>query len=239
MQKSSEFRQLPLRFEPREVFSFASYISGDNEIAVATLRSCATRNAGAEKQLYLWSGEAQGKSHLLQAACNQGAKLQAAVCYLPAAEIIDQPVQLLEDLEQLDLLCIDDIQLFAGNQAWEEALFDLINRVRSSDCRLVLSACQAPETLPVRLPDLRSRLVWGPVFQLRELGDNQKREALTLRAQMRGLELPDNVADFLLRHYPRDLFGLFERLEKLDTAAMAMQRKLTIPFIKTVFDGGD
>jgi DnaA family protein len=239
MQATSVFRQLPLSFEPREVFSFSSYISGDNEIAVATLRQCAISGTGAEKQLYLWSGETLGKSHLLQAACNLAAKQQAAVCYLPAAEIIDQPVQLLDDLEQLDLLCIDDIQLFAGNAAWEEALFNLINRIRGSDCKLLMSASLAPEKLPVRLPDLRSRLVWGPVFQLRELGDSQKREALTLRAQMRGLELPENVADYLLRHYPRDLFGLFERLEKLDTAAMALQRKLTIPFIKTVFSSGD
>jgi DnaA family protein len=87
----------------------------------------------------------------------------------------------------------------------------------------------------VQLPDLRSRLVWGPVFQLQVLPDAKKREALQLRAQLRGLELPENVADYLLSHYPRDLFGLFARLDQLDTAAMALQRKLTIPFIKTVF----
>ena len=63
----------------------------------------------------------------------------------------------------------------------------------------------------------------------------KKHEALQLRAQVRGLELPDNVAEYLMRHYPRDLFGLFERLDMLDTAAMAMQRRLTIPFVKTVF----
>ena len=239
MPASSVFRQLPLHFEPREVFSFASYVSGENNIALASLRQMSSLAPGAEKQLYLWSAETLGKSHLLQAACNQAAKQQASACYLPAAEIIDLPVQLLEDLEQLDLLCIDDIQLFAANAAWEEALFDLINRIRGSDCRLLMSASLAPEKLPVQLPDLRSRLVWGPVFQLHALSDVQKREALTLRAQMRGLEMPENVADYLLRHYPRDLFGLFERLETLDTAAMALQRKLTIPFIKTVFSSND
>jgi DnaA family protein len=72
------------------------------------------------------------------------------------------------------------------------------------------------------------------VFQLQVLSDAGKREALQLRAQLSGLELTENVADYLLRHYPRDLFGLFERLDQLDTAAMAMQRRLTIPFVKTV-----
>jgi DnaA family protein len=229
------FRQLPLSFQPREAYSFTSYIAGDNQIVLSTLKQLAATGEAAEKQVYLWSGEPMGKSHLLQAACNQAASLQAAVCYLPAAEIIDQPVQLLEELEHLDLLCIDDIQLFAGNAAWEEALFDLINRIRSSDCRLLMSADVAPDKLPVQLPDLRSRLVWGPVFQLHMLSDRHKREALTQRAQLRGLEMPENVVEYLMRHYPRDLFGLFERLDTLDTAAMAMQRKLTVPFVKTVF----
>lgn len=233
MQAPSVFRQLPLSFEPREVYSFDGYVSGDNRLAVAMLESLA--GAGGEKQVYLWSTEAWGKSHLLQATCIQAARENASVCYLPVAEIIHLPVQLFEDLEQLDVLCLDDIQLFAGNAAWEEALFDLINRIRSSECRLLMSATLAPDHLPVRLPDLRSRLVWGPVLQLRPLSDVQKRQAMQMRAQSRGLELPENVADYLLRHYPRDLFGLFERLEKLDTAAMAMQRRLTIPFVKTVF----
>lgn len=234
MQVSSVYRQLPLRFEPREVFSFGSYVAGENALALAMVEQLAA--ADGEKQLYLWSSGAQGKSHLLQAACIQAAKAGAAVCYLPVAEIIHQPVALFEGLEQLELLCLDDVQLLAGHAQWEEALFDLINRIRASDCRLLLSATQAPEKLAVRLPDLGSRLVWGPVIQLHALNDADKRKALQTRARLSGLELPENVADYLLRHYPRDLFGLFERLEKLDTAAMALQRKLTIPFVKSVLD---
>jgi DnaA family protein len=90
--------------------------------------------------------------------------------------------------------------------------------------------------MQVQLADLRSRLAWGPVFQLQSLSDVEKYEALRIRANLRGLELPRNVAEYLMRHYPRDLFGLFERLEALDTAAMAMQRRLTIPFVKSVLE---
>ena len=85
------------------------------------------------------------------------------------------------------------------------------------------------------MPDLRSRLQWGPVFQLKPLSDEKKIIALQLRANQRGLVLPDNVAQYLLTHFPRDLFTLFERLDELDKASLAMQRRLTIPFIKSVF----
>ncbi len=226
------FKQLPLSFAPREVFNFASFVSGDNQLAVAMIKQLV--ETASEKQIYLWSGKGQGKSHLLQAACHHASRQNASACYLPVAEIMAQSVDIFEDLEQLDLICLDDVHLLAGDAAWEEALFDLINRVRASAGRLLMSADQPPESLAVKLADLRSRLLWGPVFQLQGLSDAGKREALQLRAQLSGLELAENVADYLLRHYPRDLFGLFERLDRLDTAAMAMQRRLTIPFVKTV-----
>ena len=233
---NKSFRQLPLHFGVRDVLSFDTLVAGSNEIAVGLVQQCALGEG--EKQVYIWSphgeGKGGGKSHLLQAACHQAAKNQRTVCYLPAAEIIDHSVQVLDELEQLDLVCLDDIELMAQSPDWEEALFDLINRMRESGNSLLLAASVSPEAMAVKLPDLRSRLAWGPVFQLQALSDAQKREALRIRAEQRGLELPDNVAEYLMRHYPRDLFGLFERLEVLDTAAMAMQRRLTVPFVKSV-----
>jgi len=98
-----------------------------------------------------------------------------------------------------------------------------------------MASSHPPDEAFVNLPDLRSRLSWGPVFQLQHLNDKEKFQALHFRAKQNGLELPENVADYLMRRYPRDMFGLFERLAMLDKASMAMQRKLTIPLVKSVF----
>lgn len=228
------FNQLPLNFEVRDVFTFDTLVTGVNAVSVGIIQQCALGEG--EKQVYIWSPPASGKSHLLQAACNLAAKNQRKVCYLPAGQIINQPVQILDGIEQLDMVCLDDVDQLAQSQAWEEALFDLINRMRETGNSLLLAAATSPEAMQVQLPDLRSRLAWGPVFQLQSLSDAGKHEALRLRANQRGLELPENVAEYLMRHYPRDLFGLFERLEVLDTASMAMQRKLTVPFVKSVLE---
>ena len=117
--------------------------------------------------------------------------------------------------------------------------FNLINRCRESDTTMLFSSVSAPEKSKIKLADLQSRLSWGPVLRLQGLSDQEKFEALRNRAQHRGLELSQNVAEYLMRHYPRDLFGLFERLEKLDTASMALQRRLTIPFVKSVLNGSE
>ena len=233
-QTMPQFRQLPLKFEVRDVFTFDTLVTGVNAVSAGIVQQCALGEG--EKQVYIWSPSGGGKSHLLQAACNLAAKNQRTVCYLPVGQIINQPVQILDDIEQLDVVCLDDVEQLAQSLVWEEALFDLINRMRETGNSLLLAAATSPEAMQVQLPDLRSRLAWGPVFQLQSLSDAEKYEALRLRANRRGLELPENVAEYLMRHYPRDLFGLFERLEMLDTAAMAMQRKLTIPFVKSVLE---
>ena len=228
----SGFLQLPLEFAPRDVFTFDGFIDGDNALAVALVRQMALGEG--ERQMLLWACSGSGKSHLLQAACNLAAGSQRSVCYLPAAQFVDLDDGILDALEQLQLICIDDIHLLLHSSKWEEALFDLINRVREAGSVLLLASAVAPDAMDIQLPDLRSRLAWGPVFKLHDLDDAAKLAALRRRAQQRGLELGEPVAEYLLRRYPRDLFSLFEKLDQLDVASMALQRRLTIPFIKSV-----
>ncbi len=228
-------QQLPLGFEPGELFTFESYVVGSNTVATGLAQQAALGNG--EKQLYFWGESGLGKSHLLQASCNLAAKDRQTVCYLTQAEIVNQSAEMFDGLEQVELICLDDIETWLTDDIWEVALFDLINRVREIGHRLMMASAHPPEEAFVKLPDLRSRLSWGPVFQLQNLSDKEKFQALRFRAKQSGLELPENVADYLMRRYPRDMFGLFERLAMLDKASMAMQRRLTIPLVKSVFGG--
>ncbi len=225
--------QLPLGFEPGELFTFDSFVAGSNSVAAGLAQQMA---AGAgEAQLYFWGEAGLGKSHLLQASCNLAAKNQRTVCYLTQAEILGQSADIFDGLEQIELICLDDIDTWLVDEMWETALFDLINRVRENNSCLMLASAHSPDENFVKLPDLRSRLSWGPVFHLQNLSDKEKYQALSFRARQSGLELPEKVADYLMQRYPRDMFGLFERLALLDKASMAMQRKLTIPLVKSVF----
>lgn len=225
--------QLPLGFEPGELFTFDSIVAGNNSVAVGLAHQMAMGEG--EKQLYFWGESGLGKSHLLQASCNLAAKNQRTVCYLTQAEILDQSADIFEGLEQIELICLDDIETWLVGPVWETALFDLINRVRENNSCLMLSSARSPDESFVKLPDLHSRLTWGPVFHLQGLSDKEKFQALSFRARQSGLELPENVADYLMQRYPRDMFGLFERLAVLDKASMATQRRLTIPLVKSVF----
>ncbi|HEB57844.1 MAG TPA: DnaA regulatory inactivator Hda [Gammaproteobacteria bacterium] len=220
-------RQLALDIGLRDSARFENYTAGDNHAALATLR------AGTEPFVYLAGAPATGRTHLLQAACHAAGPMAASI-YLPLREHGDLAPAVLEDLEQYRLVCLDDVDAVAGLAAWETALFHLYNRVREAGGRLIVSAAQVPAEAGFVLADLRSRLGWGPVFQLRALAEADRLGALQQRARYRGLDLPDEVGEYLLRRSPRDMASLFQLLERLDQASLQAQRRLTIPFVRSL-----
>jgi DnaA family protein len=229
--------QLTLRFGWGDVYSFANYVVAGNAAAVRTVQELA--GGQGERFVYLWGAPGSGKSHLLQAACQAAAERGATAAYLPLQELAAFGTGILEGLEQLALVCLDDLHCVigpdvVGREEWESALFDLYNRMREQDAALLVAAEHPPAALAPRLPDLSSRLGWGPVFQLLELDEAGKIAALRARAAGRGFELPVEVAEFLLKRQRRDTVSLFALLDRLDQASLAHQRKLTIPFVRTL-----
>ena len=227
--------QLPLDLRLRDAAQFSTFHSGTHGWLVALLRGMVRRSdPGSERQVFLHGPDGGGKTHLLQAFCHEASVHGRACAYLPLGELGERdPAAVFDDLERLDLLALDDLQAVSSDPDWARALFGLINRLREYDRPLLMAARSAPDGLDCGLPDLVSRLSWGPVFRLDQPGDLQLKAILRLRAGLRGLELGDAVAEYLIRHECRDLEFLLALLDRLDLAALAEQRRLTIPFIRS------
>jgi DnaA-homolog protein len=188
-----------------------------------------------EAFIYLWGAPGCGLTHLLQAACHQAQEMGMSVQYLPLRDLVGYaPEELFIGLEELDLICLDCLPTIAGRADWELAIFNLYNRLRERGRRLLVAAEHNPRELAISLEDLRSRLQWGITYQVHNLSDDEKQQALQLRARARGLELNDEVAQYIIQRLPRDTNELFWQLQRLDHASLAEQRKLTIPFVKKV-----
>jgi DnaA family protein len=218
---------LPLRLADHAVF--ASFLATGNETLLATLRELATGRAGAG--CWLWGAAATGKTHLLQAVCDEAGDESA---YIPMSMFGGTSPAILDGLENRSLICIDDIDLVAAKAEWERALFVLYNQVLANSGRLIVAASAAPRAAGFELADLASRLSQLPTFQLQPLGDDETRQALQLRAAQRGLDLPDETANFLLNRSRRDMASLYSVLDRLDDEALRAQRKLTVPFVRQV-----
>lgn len=225
--------QLALNIRPREGATFAAYHASANQAAVHAISTLAEAR-DQPRQAYLWGASATGKSHLLQAVCHRASQLRHRSVYLPLAQFQPADIDVLEDLFDIDAVCVDDLDVIAGRPEWERALFNAINTVRDTGHCLVLASADNPAKLALGLPDLRSRLLWGPVFHLKALDDTAKLDALKARAREYGLELRDEAGRFLLNNCRRDLPSLLAALAQLDRASLAAQRRVTIPFIKTV-----
>ncbi|SET52729.1 DnaA inactivator Hda [Thorsellia anophelis] len=212
---------------------FSTFYPNGSEMAIFALHEV-LKNPETEF-IYLWGGKNTGKTHLLHSACSHNDQLSLPVALLPLTQRRYISPEMVEGLEELSLVCIDDIDEIACDDKWELAIFDLFNRIKEKDrATLIITGNQPPKELGIKLPDLISRLSWGEIYQLSPLKDEDKLQALQLRALQRGFELPEEVALFLVKRVDRDLRTLFEVLNRLDRASLEEKRLISVPFVKKV-----
>jgi len=186
----------------------------------------------APQLTYIRAHAGFGLSHLLQALCHQENQGGNPALYVPLSHLQQLDPAILEGAEHLALICIDNLEAIAGNEAWERALFNAFNDVLAAKTRLVIGSREHPASLAIKLADLQSRLQLAPLYQLHGLDDADKKQLLQLRARGRGMNLSPAVAEYVLNRTERSLPALMDVLEALDQSSLAHQRPLTIPLVK-------
>lgn len=229
-------KQLTLRISPQEIYRLDNFLFSDETLREAVDEFCQGEGHGF---LYICGVPGSGKTHLCLAIA-ETIQQHTSVAYLNFNELRDtaEPNALMS-LMHADVICCDDVEAIAGDNAWQEALFHAFNELRLQQKRLLIMAENPPAQSTITLADLRSRLATGLVFQLAMMDDDLKQQALILQAQSRGLILSEEVAQYLLRHYGRDMPSLINVLQTLDNASLQAQRRLTIPFVKEVMQHGN
>lgn len=223
-------RQLALGVRLRSEAVFANFAPGMNGEVFALLQG------QSRAPLWLWGSPGSGKTHLLQAVCAAAGEAGEAAAYFPLDSTPALPPQALQGFENCRVLCVDDVDIAAGRLDWERALFRLYNEAAELQSRVIFASAAAPRGLTWQLEDWRSRAAACVVYQVRELDESGRVQALRLRAAQRGLELPPETLDYLLKRMPRDLGSLLGILDELDEASLVAQRRLTIPFIRAALE---
>lgn len=222
--------QIPLTLGPKDSAAFESYFAGPNREILEYLRRLPESTEGTG--VYLWGGPGVGKSHLLQAVCHAAGVQGRPAAYLPMRCADQFPCEALEGMENLGVVCIDDIHAIAGRQDWEIGLVHLFERIRAVSRKWVVTGNTAPAELGLELPQLMSRLAGGLVFRIQALDEADKPHALQLRAARRGFDLSEEAGRYLVRQLGNDMATLVDALNALDRASLAAQRKLTLPFVR-------
>jgi DnaA regulatory inactivator Hda len=217
-------QQLVLDIAPPPPPRFDNFVAASNAEVVHAIRAITLQN-NREPQLYLWGAPGSGKTHLLKGSVHLACAEGRRAIYADAADFGAI------DYTAFDLLAIDNVeQLNAPNQI---KLFNFINQVREGQGRLIAAGLTAPMQLPLR-NDLTTRLGWGLIYQIHPLSDADKLSVLSTHAQARGFDLQTGVADYLIRHWRRDLPSLIAALDSLDRYSLQTQRPVTLPLLKEV-----
>lgn len=212
--------------------SFANFFAGPNDETVRQLALWAQSPLDSPVPTYLWGDEASGKTHLLKAV-GEALRHQGASSGWMDASMLEPP----EFNESWSAVIMDDCHLYTPAQ--QRSAFNwFVNALSTDDGhpRWVVAAGNVPPAdLPLR-EDLRTRLGWGHVFALQALSDDERRAVIKREADARGFSLSDEVTDFMLTHFSRDLGSLMQLLDKLDSYALQTKRAITIPLIKTMLE---
>lgn len=208
-------------------------MAGPNGGVLAAIRQLLDEPGGV---LFLSGPQGSGKSHLLNALCHAARDQGLTAFYIALKRLPENASASLRGLQVLDLVCVDDLDVVAGNPTWESALFQCFNEVRAARGRLLVSSAEPLSALPIGLPDLASRLSWGVRQKLAPPGDEDKLEILEQRARSLHIKLPAEVGTYLLRHSRRDMASLLTVLEQVKDAAFAGKRKITVPLAREVLN---
>lgn len=213
-------KQIPLAIAPEAPPTFDSFVAGPNAAALQHLRQL--DRAGAP--VYLWGPAGSGKTHLLRALAHERQCRGERAGWFGARDALPWTFD-----ETWTLIVLDDCDAFDPPR--QQAAFALFVDATTHGLQVAAAGAMPPVDLPVR-DDLRTRLGWGHVFALVPLSDSDARAALRKEADRRGIFLSDDVMDYLLTRFARDLKHLMALLDRLDGYALEQQRAVTVPLLK-------
>ena len=208
--------------------TLAGFCAGPNEAALKHLQLWAGSPTRSPVPTYLWGAGGSGKTHLLKAVA-ESLREQGAVAGWLDASITEPP----EFSESWAVVLLDEVHLYTAVQ--QHAAFNWFVNAQSLQRGVLAAGALPPADLKLR-EDLRTRLAWGHVFQLHVLSEPERRAVLRQAADARGVFLGDEVMDFMLTRFSRDLGSLMQLLEQLDGYALQTKRAITIPLIKSMLE---
>jgi DnaA family protein len=208
--------------------SLANFFAGPNEAAVKHLQLWAGSPTRSPVPTYLWGASGSGKTHLLEATRESLRELGAACGWLDAS-IAEPPAF----DERWAAVLLDDVHLYTAVQ--QHAAFTWFVNAQTLQRGVLAAGALPPADLKLR-EDLRTRLGWGHVFELHVLSEPERRAVLRQAADERGVFLADEVMDFMLTRFSRDLASLMQLLHQLDAYALQTKRAITIPLIKSMLE---
>ena len=223
-------RQLALQIQINERASLKNFfVSKNNNKTIQILKNILLNsNNGVQ---FIDDLGSNGKSYLLQAICNDFSNSNNSSIYIPMEEAINLDPSILEGVSELNLICIDDVDLINNRREWEIALFNLINECYEKECFLLLSG--SINKLEA-IPDLVSRIKKMETLRLEAINDDELLEATQAISKNLNIEISDKNMNYLINNSKRDIKTIFRTLSQLERESLERKKSIGLNLIKEV-----
>jgi chromosomal replication initiator protein len=210
-----------------ERYTFDNFIVGSgNELAYAACQAVAAHPGTKYNPLFLYGGVGIGKTHLIQAVGNAvlAGKPNARVVYVSSEQFLQEFVDALrfkkntdfaDFYRSADVLIVDDVQFIAGKEKVQEEFFHTFNALHQASKQIIISSDKPPRDIPTLEERLRSRFVWGMSIDMQTPDFETRCAILQTKAHSHGLELPNDVVDYLATNVQTNIRELEGALNQL------------------------
>lgn len=226
-------RQLQLDIEPQLDARISDFSGPSWGHVVDGVRQL---HAGLMSRFYIYGGAGAGKSHLLSAICDSYLEIGKSAIQVSLLELLDAPTEAITALDRYDLVALDDIEAISGVPHWQRAVFHLINYNNEGGGQLVFSSRYAPIELKLELPDLQSRLTQAVSVRVPNGSLYADRQALVASVlSRRGIQIDQQIVDYLLLHGPHQTSVLLQTLEQLIQLLKGEKTKLSNVTLRQIY----
>ena len=224
-------RQLALQIQINERASLNNFFVSKNNSKTIQILKNILLNSNNGVQIFIDDLGSNGKSYLLQAICNDFSNSSNSSIYIPMQEAINLDPSILEGVSELNLICIDDVDLINKRREWELALFNLINECYEKDCFLLLSG--SVNKLEA-IPDLVTRIKKMETLRLEAINDDELLEATQAISKNLNIEISDKNMNYLINNSKRDIKTIFRTLSQLEKESLERKKSIGLNLIKEV-----
>ena len=231
-----------LNFNPKNTFE-TFVVGNNNNFAYAAALAVAQSPGKSYNPLFLYGGVGLGKTHLLHAIGQHVAshKKGARVAYVSSEKFTNEYIDGIQNNQlakfrkkyrQTEVLLIDDIQFLAGKERIQEEFFHTFNALHESHKQIVLT-CDRPASEIQNLEHrLVSRFEWGLVTDLQPPDVEMRLAILNKKAQLMGVQLPEDIINFLANRIRTNIRRLEGALIRVASYAALTGKKLTLEVVE-------
>ncbi|MBN1796393.1 MAG: chromosomal replication initiator protein DnaA [Sedimentisphaerales bacterium] len=232
------------RFKLHPDYTFDNFVVGpSNRLAQASCVAVSQSPGDTYNPLFIYGNSGLGKTHLLHAVCH-GAREKhnnAVIEFLSCEEFVNRFIRAIEQgnssgfqnqFRSVDVLVIDDVQFLSDREQSQEEFFHTFNALYNNGKQIILSADNCPSDIPALEERLISRFSWGLVTRIDPPSHDTRVAILKKKAHIRGIEISDDIAEYIARKVRANIRELEGALTSLQALALTKQEDISLELAK-------